>query len=223
MCLGSTTPTSISAAITQTTVPPSFSLITLKTVSNASNNIGTAHAISSAHNPNKLVKVNSDCFDNATLISAKTSGKNLIITPANNLTNGNILVSSMAAIQNASNSDENSSGKINLPLVNLGILTPATSPKQQTQLASQISPNHTSPTTNNINNNHNHNTNTNGTNDNGPLTPISPNLNKNFNNNNTNTANNNNLNLNSNANNKAQHLNTNGLVGSAIIAITEDT
>lgn len=172
--------------------------------------------------------MNSDCFDNATLISAKKSGKNLIITPANNLTNGNILVSSMAAIQNASKSDENSSGKINLPLVNLGILTPATSPKQQTQLASQISPNHTSPTTNNNinnNNNHNHNTNTNGTNDNGtlPLTPISPNRNKNFNNNNTNTANNNNLNLNSNATNKAQHLNTNGLVGSAIIAITEDT
>lgn len=206
MCLGTTTSTTIPAAITQTTVPSSFSLITLKTVSNASNNIGTAHAISSAHNPNKLVKVNSDCFDNATLINAKTSGKNLMIASANNSTNGSILVSSMAA----SNSDENSSGKINLPLVNLGILTPATSPKQQTQLASQISPN-PSPTT--INNNNNN------INDNATL-PLTI---KNFNNNNTNTAKNNNLNLNSHVSNKAQHLNTNGLVGSAIIAVTEDT
>lgn len=159
--------------------------ITLKAASTANviavnsltNSPNSTHALLSAHNPNKLVKLNSDCFDGV-LVGTKASGKNLIITSAANGTNnGNILVSTATAIPNADEQNGNGA-KINLPsLVNLGILTPATSPKQHTQLTPQISPNHTiASSANSANNKNNNNNNENSL----PLTPISP-LNKAFN------------------------------------------
>ncbi|XP_031631670.1 beclin-1-like protein A isoform X2 [Contarinia nasturtii] len=173
--------------ITLKTTPPTTNLIAVNSlaVSSPPNN---SHALLSTHNPNKLVKLNTDCFDGV-LVGTKTSGKNLIITSnsaANGTSNGNIIVTTTTAIQNQSNADDtNGNGtKMNLPsLVNLGILTPATSPKQHTQLTPQISPNHT-PASNANNANSNNNCNINNNNNNNenslPLTPISP-LNKTFN------------------------------------------
>lgn len=188
----STLATTLSSASSSPTFTQSVSQsnqITLKTPPNTnliavSSPPNNSHALLSTHNPNKLVKLNSECFDGV-LVGTKASGKNVIITSAaNGTTNGNIIVSATTAIPNVSNTDDtNGNGaKINLPsLVNLGILTPATSPKQHIQLTPQISPNHTPASNatnnnNNINNNHNNNNNENSL----PLTPISP-LNKTFN------------------------------------------
>lgn len=231
-----TNSTTSTAAISTANVPPSFNLITLKTTpmtniinslsaSSAANSVATSHAISSTRNPNKLVKVNSECFDNA-VINGKASGKNLIIASAAATNNGNII----AAMPNPTCVDDtNANGKINLPsLVNFGILTPATSPKQQA--TSQISPNQMSTTTTSSANSNSSNESTATT---LPLTPISPNMNKTlkFNNNNNNISNNNNNNsTTTNNNSKTNCTNSqtlsNGLIGSAIItdgSMTEDT
>lgn len=198
--------------------PPTTNLIAVNslTVSSPPNN--SSHALLSTHNPNKLMKLNTECFDGM-LVGTKASGKNLIITSTANGTNGNIIVSATAAIPNASSTDEtNGNGaKINLPSlvnVNLGILTPATSPKQHTQLTPQISPNHTP--TSNVNNANNNNNNESSL----PLTPISP-LNKTFNG----TASVSIVNATNNNNSSSPNLN-NGLLANSITAdgsMTEDT
>lgn len=216
--------------------PPTTNLIAVNSlaVSSPPNN---SHALLSTHNPNKLVKLNSDCFDGV-LVGTKASGKNLIITSvANGTSNGNIIVSAAAAttaIPNAPSTADDSNGngngsKINLPsLVNLGILTPATSPKQHTQLTPQISPNHTpasnASNANNHNNNHHHHHNNHNSNNESslPLTPISP-LNKSFNG----TASANIANATNNNNNATSpNLNSHGLLANSITAdgsMTEDT
>ncbi|XP_055324250.1 transcription factor mef2A isoform X2 [Sitodiplosis mosellana] len=189
--------------ITLKTAPPTTNLIAVNSLAvssppnnnnnnnntsnnnNNNNNNKNSHALLSTHNPNKLVKLNTECFDGV-LVGTKASGKNLIITStANGTSSGNIIVSTATAIPPNVNADEtNGNGaKINLPsLVNLGILTPATSPKQHTQLTPQISPNHTpASNTNNATNNNSSNNNNNNNNESTlPLTPISP-LNKTFN------------------------------------------
>lgn len=209
--------------ITLKTTTPTTNLIAVNSlaVSSPSNN---GHALLSTHNPNKLVKLNTDCFDGL-LVGTKASGKNLIITNSsatNGTSNGNIIMSTTtAAISNASNIDEtNGNGaKITLPsLVNLGILTPATSPKQHTQLTPQISPNHTPASNANCaNSNSNNNNNENSL----PLTPISP-SNKTFNGTAAvsigNTTNNN--------NSSSPNLNNGGLLANSITAdgsLTENT
>lgn len=99
--------------ISTSTVPQTFNLITLKTISTA-NGLTNSHAISSTHNPNKLVKINSDCFD-GTLVNNKTSVKSLILGSENNRNNSNILESSLTVISNRSSNGDSTSVKTNLP------------------------------------------------------------------------------------------------------------
>lgn len=153
-------------AVATAPVPQTFSLIALKTIASA-NGLSGGHAMSSAHNPNKLVKVHSDCFDASQLLGGKAAAKSLIIGSENNRNNNNILDSAITLITNKADS---ATVKTNLPnlgrvfacsltlmmcvlhvvflcvfslvrgAVNLGILTPASSPKQHQSLLS--SPSH---------------------------------------------------------------------------------
>lgn len=100
-------------------LPQTFSLIALKTIATA-NGLSNSHAISSAHNPNKLVKMQSDCFD-AALLNGRTTTKSLIIGTENNRNNNNILDSAISLIANKASSAESAAAaaiKANLP--NLG-------------------------------------------------------------------------------------------------------
>lgn len=107
--------TAMAAAIptptSATGVPQTFSLIALKSIANNS------HAMSSAHNPNKLVKIHSDCFD-ASLLNGKTTSVSpkAYITSENIRNNNNL--ESVIAIANKASSMDSASIKANLP--NLG-------------------------------------------------------------------------------------------------------
>lgn len=111
----------LTATIAPTTavssVPQTFSLIALKTIASA-NGLSNSHAIASAHNPNKLVKLHSDCFDAAQLLNGKAAAKSLIIGTENNRNNNNILDSAITLITNKGTSVDSGTVKANLP--NLG-------------------------------------------------------------------------------------------------------
>lgn len=163
-----TAATHIKSALQAASSGANFGLITLKTSANnllnmnaltVSSASANSHAISSARNPNKLIKLVPDAVSHKT-----SSGKNNILFGTSN-SNGN--------------TDETNGIKSNLPsLVNLGILTPATSPKANNSQ------------TNNKNNNSSNNSNSGNDGGTLPLTPISPNMSKNINfiNNNNNST-----------------------------------